>query len=176
VSPSIPSPQQLRAGYCQSDGPSCIPKRKLRVGSVLSLSLICVSYKLLLLLMCILSYICVSFVSHRFVSADFKQKATAYLCLSQFRYFNRSQVEVYLYATTPDSDHQPSEWRSMLRKESDHFREIDAQLKGMSGLEASTIVASDQIDVLIDLDGYSNEGLRRSELFVVRHAPVTVSW
>ena len=32
-------------------------------------------------------------------SADFKQKATAYLCLGQFRYFNRSRVEVFLYAS-----------------------------------------------------------------------------
>jgi predicted O-linked N-acetylglucosamine transferase (SPINDLY family) len=43
-----------------------------------------------------------------------------------------------------------------------------------SALEASKRVLKDKLDVLIDLDGYSNEGLRRSELFVLRHAPVTV--
>lgn len=114
-------------------------------------------------------------VDDRFASADFKQKATAYLCLSQFRHFDRSRVEVYLYATTPDSE-TPSEWRQMLKSESDYFREIDQQSKGVSAREASQIVMGDKLDVLIDLDGYSNEGLRRSELFTVRHAPVTLSW
>jgi hypothetical protein len=40
--------------------------------------------------------------------------------------------------------------------------------------QASQRVLNDRLDVLIDMDGYSNEGLRRSELFALRHAPVTV--
>jgi predicted O-linked N-acetylglucosamine transferase (SPINDLY family) len=43
-------------------------------------------------------------------------------------------------------------------------------------LQASQTVLNDQLDILVDLDGYSNEGLRRSELFAVRHAPVTIAW
>ena len=37
-------------------------------------------------------------------------------------------------------------------------------------------MSEDALDILVDMDGYSNEGLRRSELFTVRHAPVTVAW
>jgi len=69
----------------------------------------------------------------------------------------------------------PSVWRAELKKEADHFREIHAGA-GVSAGEASAIVLADELDVLVDLDGYSNEGLRRSELFAVRHAPVTVAW
>ena len=38
------------------------------------------------------------------------------------------------------------------------------------------MAAADDLDIMIDLDGYSNEGLRRSELIAVRHAPVTMAW
>lgn len=114
-----------------------------------------------------------------FASADFKQKATAYLCLGQFRYFNRSRVEIFLYASTSDPPENPSEWRRQLRSNVDHFREVHRDHGGgaiMSSAAASAMVAADHLDILVDLDGYSNEGLRRSELFAVRHAPVTVAW
>ena len=47
---------------------------------------------------------------------------------------------------------------------------------GMGPREASAAVLRDGLDILVDMDGYSNEGLRRSELFAVRHAPVTMAW
>ena len=40
----------------------------------------------------------------------------------------------------------------------------------------SARVLADELDVLVDMDGYSNEGFRKSELFSVRHAPVTMGW
>ena len=46
----------------------------------------------------------------------------------------------------------------------------------MSASEASAVVAGYSMDVLVDLDGFSNEGIRRSELFALRHAPLTIAW
>ena len=128
-----------------------------------------------------------------FASADFKQKATSYLCLGQFQYFDRSRIEVFLYASTADPPGSPSKWRRQLQQGVDHFRELhpgkmltkqQQQELGlgsgsnptMNSAAASSLVAADDLDVFVDLDGYSNEGLRRSELFAVRHAPVTVAW
>ena len=88
----------------------------------------------------------------------FQTETTAYLCLGQFRYFNRSRVEIFLYASTSDPSRTPR-WRR-LPGNVDHFREAHRDHGGgaiMSSAAASAMVAADHLDILVDLDGYSNE-------------------
>ena len=105
-----------------------------------------------------------------FVSADFRQKATTYLCKEHFRFFNRDAVEVFIYSSTPD-ENPPSTWRQDILDHADHFVDITR----MPVDEASARIRSDKIDILLNMDGYSNEGMR-SDVFATRNAPVQLSW
>lgn len=105
-----------------------------------------------------------------FVSADFRQKATTYLCKEHFRFFDRDAVEVFIYSSTPD-ENPPSTWRRDILDHADHFVDIAR----MPVDEASARIRSDKIDILVNMDGYSNEGMR-SDVFATRNAPVQLSW
>lgn len=112
-----------------------------------------------------------------FVSADWHQKATLYLCVDHcergFR-THRDLAEVFIYATTADNA-TPSPWRARARagvETPEHF----VELHRMSPSQQARRVVSDEIDVLVDMDGYSNEGLAMRELFAWRLAPLQVSW
>ena len=107
-----------------------------------------------------------------FASADFKDKATLYLVFDIFRHLDCSLLEVFVYSTQPDELLVPSEWRRHVQATVEHF----VDLSDMDVPEASARVAADRLDILVDMDGYSNEGLRKSELFSIRHAVVTVAW
>ena len=93
-----------------------------------------------------------------FASADFKQKATLYLAFDTFRHLDCSKIEVFVYATCPDELLVPSHWRRHVEQHVEHFVDISA----MDPRAASARVAQDRLDVLVDMDGYSNEGLRKS--------------
>eukprot|EP00947_MAST-08B_sp_MAST-8B-sp1_P004702 g4702.t1 len=111
--------------------------------------------------------------------ADFKLKATSYLIHEMFRHHDRGRYEVFCFATTPNSDKASRkrygmDWRRTIRAslEKKHF--IDVSGKPLR--EVVRLVRDvHRIHVLVNMDGYSNKGLRLEGLFPLQPAPVQVS-
>jgi len=106
-----------------------------------------------------------------FVSADFRLKATAYLCAHLFEHIDRSKLEVFLYSTFPDNNVK-SGWRKSLEKGAEHF----VDLAGLRENVALARIRDDHIHILVDMDGYSNEGQRIPSVFCNRLAPVQMAY
>jgi predicted O-linked N-acetylglucosamine transferase (SPINDLY family) len=103
-----------------------------------------------------------------FVSAGFHAHATALLTVDMFEHLGgRDDVEVHLYATTPDDG---SEVRARLRKAVHAFHYVARQ--------PVTVIAQRvrdaSIDVLVDVDGWCAGGM--PGVFALRPAPVQAGW
>ena len=114
-----------------------------------------------------------------FISADFRMKATAYLILRMFRYFDRSKFEIFAFATSKDSSDQVVRasrvkmgWREILRHDVEHFVDFS---KLTSAEMVREIHDRYKIDILVDMDGFSNNGIRADMIFPLQPAPVQVN-
>ena len=113
-----------------------------------------------------------------YVSADFRLKATSYLLRHMFQFHNRDVFEVYCFATTADSDEAAkariggSDWREDISSTVEHFMDIS-----MLSPKDRVMIIKDKlkIDILINMDGYSNNGIRDVSVFQVQAAPVQMS-
>lgn len=112
-----------------------------------------------------------------FISADFRLKATAYLILRMFENFDRSKFEIFAFATTEDSSESDKfragvDWRPYLESGVEHF--VD-----MSSMTSDEIVdeihKKYKIHILVDMDGFSNNGLRAEMVFPMQPAPLQVN-
>ncbi|MEK9968205.1 MAG: tetratricopeptide repeat protein [Ferrovibrio sp.] len=102
-----------------------------------------------------------------YLSADFHPHATAYLMAELFERHDRSRFEVTGYSIGPESD---SDVRRRLVAGFDHF--VDLRLLP-HGAAASRIYADD-IDILVDLKGYTQNA--RPEIVACRPAPIQVNY
>lgn len=102
-----------------------------------------------------------------YLSADYHQHATAYLMAEMFERHNRDLFDIYAYSYGPDDD---SFMRQRLVKTFDHF----VEMRHMTHQQAAQRIYDDQIDILIDLKGYTGEG--RLQIAAQRPAPVQVSY
>jgi len=102
-----------------------------------------------------------------YLSSDFKNHATAFLMIEMLEAHDRSRFEVYGLSYGVDDR---SAMRARVAASVEHF----VDLAGLSGREAAKRVADLQLDVLIDLKGYT-EG-NRSEWLQYRLAPVQINW
>jgi len=103
-----------------------------------------------------------------FVSADFRDKATMYLSLQHFRLFRAHNLTTVAYSSMEGQ----GPWREAVRSSVDRF--VDT--RRLSSDELQRQIAADAIDVLVNMDGYSNSGFRDERIFASRLAPVTASW
>jgi len=102
-----------------------------------------------------------------YVSADFHQHATSYLMAGMFECHDKSKFDVTAISIGPDDD---SEMRRRLQS---HFAQfIDA--KSSSDEEISHRVKSADVDILIDLKGFTQGG--RAGIFARRAAPIQVNY
>jgi len=86
-----------------------------------------------------------------YLSSDYGEHATTHLFAGVLAAHDRSRVEVYCYSTgRPILD----EGRARIIKESENFRDFHE----LSDDRAAQIVASDGIDILVDLKGYTETG------------------
>ena len=106
-------------------------------------------------------------------------KATSYLILRMFRYFDRLQFEIFAFATSPDSSDQEvrasrvqTGWREILRNDVEHF--VDFSNLTSSEM-AREIHDRYKIDILVDMDGFSNNGIRADMIFPLQPAPIQVN-
>lgn len=102
-----------------------------------------------------------------YVSADFHNHATAHLMLGLFRRHDRSKVEITAYSMGSDDG---SFYRQRIQEDCDRFVDISA----LSDLEAARKIYADNIDILVDLKGYTGDA--RPRIFAYRPAPIQVAY
>ncbi|MBS4049255.1 MAG: tetratricopeptide repeat protein [Alphaproteobacteria bacterium] len=102
-----------------------------------------------------------------YLSADFHPHATAYLIAEMMERHDRSRFEVIAYSIGPESD---SPVRRRLVAAFDSF--VDLRL--LSHDEAAQRIHADDLDILIDLKGYTQN--TRSEILARRPAPIQVNY
>lgn len=102
-----------------------------------------------------------------YLSGDFHQHATCVLMAEVFEHHDRERFEVFAYSHGID-DGSPMRQRVMAALE--HF----VDLRGLSDEQAAQRIADDEIDVLIDLKGYTAH--HRLGIMARRPAPVQATF
>ena len=101
-----------------------------------------------------------------YLSSDFYAHATMHLLLGVFKEHDRSRYSIHVYSYGPTED----EMTQQVRDNSENFRD----LRGLSDEAAAQLIASDGIEILVDLKGYTHSN--RLGICAYRPAPVIVSW
>jgi FkbM family methyltransferase len=102
-----------------------------------------------------------------YLSADFHAHATAYLIAELLEKHDRDRFEVFGYSYGIDDG---SSMRRRLVNTFDRF----ADLKDASFTESAQRIAADEVDILVDLKGYT--GGARPQIVAMRPAPVQVNY
>jgi predicted O-linked N-acetylglucosamine transferase (SPINDLY family) len=102
-----------------------------------------------------------------YVSADFHAHATAFLIAGVFEQHDRNRFEVNLVSFSPNDE---SDMRARLVRGADRFIDISGKSDG----EAAALLRQMEIDIAVDLKGYT-EGSRPG-IFAQRAAPVQVNY
>lgn len=102
-----------------------------------------------------------------YLSSDFHDHATAHLSLRMYGLHNRSRFEVFAYSMGyPDN----SPYRKKIEQECDKFVDVSK----LDSDEIADLIALDQIDILVDLKGYT--GGSRPAVMALRPAPIQVNY
>jgi protein O-GlcNAc transferase len=113
----------------------------------------------------------ISFDNHRirigYLSADFRSHAVAYMLPELFEKHDRAHFEIFAYALSGEDG---SSIRKRIKNGVNTFREMQT----FSHWQAAEQIAADQIDILVDLQGYTIHN--RTEILEMRPAPIQVSY
>lgn len=102
-----------------------------------------------------------------YISADFRDHAVASLVVEALERHDRDRFAVHAYATTAGPG---SEYRARIAAGVETFRDLHA-----AGDEAvARAIAADEIDILVDLGGWTTEA--RARTLAMRPAPVQAVW
>jgi predicted O-linked N-acetylglucosamine transferase (SPINDLY family) len=102
-----------------------------------------------------------------YLSADFRLHPLASLISELIELHDRNAFEIYAYSYGVNDQ---SAERKRLEKAFDHFVDIRA----LSTLDAAKKINDDQIDILVDLTGFTQTS--RSQIVALRPAPINLSW
>lgn len=102
-----------------------------------------------------------------YVSGDYRNHAVAHLMLRLFELHDRNRFEVFAYSLSPDDG---SEYRQKLMADCDRFRDV----YNLSPREIARLINADQIDIAIDLAGYTEHAM--PEVFALRPAPIQINY
>jgi len=117
-----------------------------------------------------------AFVFHRlkkaklrlgYLSSDFHEHATALLMVELFENHDHDRFEVFAYSCGADDG---KGMRQRLEATFDRFTDI----RGLSDIEAAHMIYRDEVDILIDLKGYTQG--TRSAILNFRPAPIQVNY
>ncbi|KAH8314300.1 hypothetical protein KR074_012440 [Drosophila pseudoananassae] len=103
-----------------------------------------------------------------YLSSDFGNHPTSHLMQSVPGLHDRSKVEIFCYALSPDDG---TTFRYKISREAEHF--IDLSQIPCNGKAADKIY-SDGIHILVNMNGYTKGA--RNEIFALRPAPIQVMW
>jgi protein O-GlcNAc transferase len=102
-----------------------------------------------------------------YLSADFHAHATSFLIAEMIESHNRQRFEVFAYSYGPDDS---SPMRGRMLRAFDRFRDIQKH----THRRAAEQIAQDEIDILIDLKGYTSQA--RPDILAMCPAPIQVSF
>jgi predicted O-linked N-acetylglucosamine transferase (SPINDLY family) len=102
-----------------------------------------------------------------YMSADFHDHATSWLIAEMLEEHDRSDFEIFLYSFGPDDG---TEIRRRIVESADIFREC----RSMRHPETASIIAQDEVDILVDLKGYTRNS--RFEVLTYKPAPIQVNY
>lgn len=102
-----------------------------------------------------------------YLSADFRLHPLAFLISELIELHDKTHFETYAYSYGVNDRSQE---RVRLEKAFDHFYDI----RDMSTLEAAQQINRDEIDILVDLTGFTQTS--RSQIVALRPAPINVNW
>jgi protein O-GlcNAc transferase len=102
-----------------------------------------------------------------YLSGDFHDHATSYLTAELFERHDRSRFEVFGYSYGPQDD---TPIQARIQAGFDHFRDLES----FSSRDAAKAIHADQIDILIDLKGYTDRS--RPQILAYRPAPIQVNY
>ncbi|MBR8827123.1 MAG: TIGR03032 family protein [Gomphosphaeria aponina SAG 52.96 = DSM 107014] len=100
-----------------------------------------------------------------YVSPDFRNHAVGVLIKDIFQHHNRQKFEVYCYNLTTED-----ELTATIKANCDQYTDISL----MSSVDAAAKINQDEIDILIDLAGYTT--YCRPEIFALQPAPIQCSY
>jgi predicted O-linked N-acetylglucosamine transferase (SPINDLY family) len=102
-----------------------------------------------------------------YASGDLCMHPVGLLLGGLFETHDRSRFEVFVYCWSPEDE---SPQRHRLKQAPEHFRRVDQ----LGDEELADLIRSDEIDILIDLQGVSAGA--RPGVFARRPAPIQISW
>jgi len=102
-----------------------------------------------------------------YLSADFRQHPLAYLVSEVLERHDRNQFSLYAYSSGKD-DQSPERQRFMQAFE--HFHDI----RTMGIRQAADLIHRDEIDILIDLTGYTQNS--RAQIVALKPSKVSINW
>jgi predicted O-linked N-acetylglucosamine transferase (SPINDLY family) len=102
-----------------------------------------------------------------YVSADFHGHATAYLLAEALELHDKSRFRVTAFSLGPDD-------RSDIRKRLVGAVDEFVECRDLSDLDVARAVAASEIDILVDLKGFTKDA--RTNIFAYRPAPIQVNY
>ena len=102
-----------------------------------------------------------------YLTADFHAHATAHLMAGLFGLHDRDRFTIHAYSYGPDDK---SAYRARIAADSDAF----ADIRDLSTTQSARRIYQDEIDILVDLKGYSQES--RLDICALRPAPVQATY
>ena len=102
-----------------------------------------------------------------YVSSDLREHAVGFAMTDVFEQHDRDRFEIYAYYCGIERI-DPTRLRIM--NSADRWLDIN----GLSDEQAAARIGQDEVDVLVDLNGYTK--LARTRVFALRPAPIAVNW
>jgi len=103
-----------------------------------------------------------------YVSSDLRQHAVGFALSEVLELHDKASVEVFAYYC---GDPAPiDQTQARIKQAVDHWRDI----AGISDIDAARQIVADEIDVLVDVNGYTKNA--RTKIFAYRPAPVIVNF
>lgn len=102
-----------------------------------------------------------------YVSADFHSHATSWLLCEALENHDRNSFRTIAYSFGPNDQ---SETRKRIEKSVEEFKDV----RSLSCYEISQKIYADEVDILVDLKGYTKSS--RTEIFAYRPAPIQVNF
>ena len=102
-----------------------------------------------------------------YFSAHFHDHPTGHLISSLFTHHDSSKFKIIIYSCGPDDQ---SKYYKAVKLAADKF--VDLTFQNFS--DSASVIYDDQIDILVDLDGYTDNN--RLQILALRPAPIQVSY
>lgn len=102
-----------------------------------------------------------------YLAADFRLHPLAFLITELLAAHDRTRFHITAYSYGPNDQSQE---RAAIQRSVDHFEDIQA----LSDREAAQLMQTQQIDILVDLTGYTKHS--RTAIIALKPAPISINW